>query len=109
MKAKTKQSENEREIMSHKMYDVKCPSCNAELRINHDDGCGYSEDEWHQQECSKCLKIFAYTTSIHFYYHAKKADCLNDGKHKYEPTRTIPIEAAVLRCKDCGDEKPLEK
>lgn len=90
-------------------YDVNCPYCNAGLNINHDEGYGYEEDELHQQECGKCEKVFVYTTAIIYHYSERRADCLNDGEHKYEPTRTIPVEATRLRCKECGDEKPLEK
>lgn len=41
-------------------------------------------------------------------YNKEYAECLNGGEHKYEPTKTIPVEAIRLRCTDCGDEKPLE-
>lgn len=95
--------------MNHRAYDISCPYCNADLDINHDDGCGYEEDKLHQQECSKCLKTFTYTTSIICLYSVGKSDCLNGGEHKYEPTKTFPVEATRLRCKDCGDEKPPEE
>ena len=87
--------------------DTECPYCGADVEINHDDGYGYSEDDLHQQECGECGKTFAYTTMICFYYRARKADCLNDGEHQYEKTKTYPPEFARLRCKDCGHEKPL--
>jgi len=86
---------------------VNCPYCEADIEINHDDGSGYSEDELHTQECPKCEKSFAFYTSIHFSYSVRKADCLNDGNHNYERTKTYPPEFAVMRCVMCGDEKPL--
>lgn len=89
------------------MYDASCPYCNADIDINHDDGYGYEEDELHQQECNKCLKVFTYRTSIILLYSVDKADCLNGGEHKYEITKTIPIEARRLRCSACEDEKPI--
>lgn len=85
--------------------DVQCPYCGANQEINHDDGCGYAEDEIHQQECSECEKVFIFTTSIHFYYSADKADCLNGAEHDYQRTRTYPPEAAKLRCTICGEER----
>lgn len=95
-------------MINFKTYDTNCPYCNASLDINHDDGYGYEENEIHQQECSKCLKTFIYTTGAIYLYSVSKADCLNDREHKYEPTKTFPVEATRLRCSTCGDEKPLE-
>ncbi len=90
------------------MNDVDCPYCDMELEIDHDDGYGYEEGETYQQECKYCGKTFVYTTSRIFYYDVEKADCLNDGEHEYEKTRTYPPQFARLRCKMCGDEKPLD-
>jgi len=64
--------------------DVECPYCGKPQEINHDDGYGYEEDEPHNQECGDCGKVFAFTTSISFYYDAYQADCLNDGEHDME-------------------------
>jgi hypothetical protein len=91
------------------MSDVKCPYCEGDIEIDHDDGYGYEEGEIYNQECGKCGKIFVYRTSILFYYDLEKADCLNDEEHKYEKTKTYPPQFARLRCKICGDEKPIEK
>lgn len=93
----------------NKTYDIDCPYCQAGLDIKHDDGYGREEDELYQQECRHCQKIFTYTTSIVYFYNAQKADCLNDGQHKYESTKTFPAEATRLRCTDCGDEIPLKE
>jgi hypothetical protein len=87
--------------------DVECPYCGAEVEIDHDDGYGYAEDETHHQQCHECLKTFVYTTAVIFHHSAEQADCLNDGEHQYEKTRTHPINFARLRCKTCGDEKLL--
>jgi len=95
---------NERE---EEMRDVECPYCGADVEINHDDGYGYEESELHQQECRKCGKTFAFTTAISVDHEAFKADCLNGDEHQYEKTKTWPPEFAKLRCKTCGDEKPL--
>lgn len=89
------------------MKDTECPYCGAGVEINHDDGYGYNEDDLHQQECGACGKTFAYTTAIHFSYRTSKADCLNDGEHQYERTKTYPPEFARLQCQMCGHEKPL--
>ena len=88
------------------MRDTECPYCGADVEINHDDGYGYDESDMHQQEC-ECGKTFAYFTAIHFTYRTYKADCLNGGEHDYRKTATYPPEFARLRCKMCGDERPL--
>lgn len=90
--------------------DVECPYCEKELDICHDDGFGYEEGVKHQYECPHCGKSFVFETSISFYYEAEKADCLNDGKHDYNITKTIPKEFSVMRCSMCGDERePTEE
>lgn len=92
------------------MKDIKCPYCNYAQDIDHDDGYGYEEGELHKQECESCEKYFTFTTSIHYYYEANKADCLNGAEHKYKATRTYPIEWTRMECIDCGDERrPTEQ
>jgi len=88
------------------MKDVKCPYCDKEQDINHDDNYGYEEDTVHKQECGSCRKTFTYTTSIHFYYEPSKANCLNGGKHKKEQVWGVPKEffVGVMRCSGCGEE-----
>ncbi len=84
-----------------------CPYCGNENEINHDDGYGFEEDEIFEQQCAKCEKYFAYTTFTHFSYTARKAACMNGGKHRRKRTRTHPPQYARWRCVACGDEKPL--
>ena len=91
------------------MKDIKCPYCGADNKVNHDDGCGYAEDELHQMQCGSCDKDFVFTTAIIFHYSAHKADCLNDGVHDYQITNTYPKRYSRLRCSMCGDEKSLPK
>ena len=87
------------------MNDINCPYCGAGQYINHDDGCGYEEDTLHDQECSYCEKSFVFTTAIHFFYEAKKADCLNGAEHKYKPTMTVPRRYTKMECPDCGTRR----
>lgn len=89
------------------MKDVNCPYCNSEQEIDHDGGVGYEEGVTHNQRCSDCGKTFAYTTSISFYYEPSKADCLNDGEHRYGITNTHPKCFSKMVCSDCGDERDL--
>ena len=63
---------------------VYCPYCGKGQEIIHDDGYGYDEDKVYEQECDDCDKIFSFTTSIHFYYEASKAPCLNGGDHVFQ-------------------------
>lgn len=89
------------------MNDIECPYCGAEQEINHDDGYGYEEDQIFQQECSECEKSYAYTTAIILHHTATKAECLNDGNHKYAQTHTFPKEFTEMECPDCGTRRKL--
>lgn len=50
------------------MSDVRCPYCNHDQEINHDDGYGYDEDREHEQSCVKCSQEFKFTTAISWDY-----------------------------------------
>ena len=88
--------------------DVNCPYCGKGQDINHDDGYGYDEDDVFEQECSKCDKVFVYTTTISFYYEAEKAPCKNDeGEHDWKDRVGSP-EAAVKGkqfCAVCDEQR----
>lgn len=82
-------------------HDIKCPYCGHPQEICHDDGYGYEEGHKHQQECGKCEKTFAYTTSISYYYEAEKADCKNgQAEHKWLLQGWFSAECTV-----CGDSR----
>lgn len=92
------------------MKDVKCPYCGEEQDINHEDGYDYDEGETFQQDCKSCGKTFAYETERTFSYDVHKADCLNGGKHKWQPTRTTPQYATKMFCTECGKYRnPTDK
>lgn len=91
------------------MKDVNCPYCGVEIEICHDDGFGYEEGIYHEDECYECEKRFVFTTIICVYHDAFKADCLNDGEHQFKETNTFPHEFTRLKCTTCGLEKNLEK
>jgi len=88
------------------MEDVECPYCEKWNEINHDDGYGYEEGETYEQTCDHCGKIFVYTTSIHFYYDAKKAPCKNGGEHDWKKIDGWPKEYFKnrRRCSCCDEE-----
>lgn len=71
--------------------DLECPYCEKELEVCHDDGFGYDEGVKHQMECVFCEKSFVFETSISFYCEPEKADCLNDGNHKWRKSNTFPV------------------
>lgn len=58
------------------MSDVKCPYCEHEQEINHDDGYGYEDGEDYEQECVSCEKTFDFTTCVSFdyYVHRQESD-----------------------------------
>lgn len=91
------------------MDDVNCPYCDHAQDIDHDDGYGYDESSTHEQACEGCDKLFAYTTSVHYYYSAKKADCLNGGQHKLRPRVISPKPKNTPQvCVDCGYTEQAE-
>lgn len=85
----------------------ECPYCGKSVKINHDDGYGYAAGKLHDQQCPHCDKYFVYQTTIDVYHELFKATCLNDGEHKFEITKCYPKRFAVMRCTECGEEKPL--
>lgn len=92
------------------MEDLECPYCGKYLDVCHDDGFGYEEGVLHEMECNHCNKSFVFQTSISFDYEPYKADCLNDGKHDYKATTTIPKECTQMECKMCSDRRqPTDK
>ena len=89
------------------MKDAECPYCGAEIEISHEDGYGLEEGTIFNQECPRCWMVFAFTTSVSYYYDTKQAPCLNGGEHKFKRTVTFPAEFARMRCSVCGEERPL--
>lgn len=92
-------------------YDVECPYCGNGEYICHDDGFGYTEGVRHEMQCNKCEKTFVFETSISFYYHPEKADCLNGSPHNlkdviYQPKND---DLTWVRCQDCDYEKRAMK
>jgi 5-methylcytosine-specific restriction endonuclease McrA len=86
----------------------KCPYCQEDVRIEHDDGYGLAESEPHQHECSHCGKTFVYYTTISIDHDVRKADCLNGiCDHNYEKSRTYPPQFARMICTMCGDQKVI--
>lgn len=85
--------------------DVVCPYCGAEQEICHDDGHGYEEGVFWEQQCGDCDKYFVFKTYLSFSYDAYKADCLNGKKHKYKLVVHSPkCWPKWKRCTTCGDE-----
>lgn len=83
------------------MADMECPYCGADQTVCHDDGAGYSEDEFHEHTCRKCDKTFTFTTCISFSYTPHKADCLNDAEHDLKFCKSFPEQYSSMRCKHC--------
>jgi len=83
-------------------YQTECPYCQHIHRIELED---YSEDLIHETECPKCEKLFVYTVSILISIYSKSANCLNTGKHIFEPTTTGPKCYTKMRCFTCGTER----
>ncbi|WCE67932.1 hypothetical protein PL335_06190 [Sulfitobacter faviae] len=87
------------------MTDMRCPYCEAECEVCHDDGAGYAEEVRHVHECHECDKVFVFETVITFEYHPYPTECLSDGSHEWEPSFTFPIEHTRGVCKHCHTER----
>jgi len=89
--------------------DINCPYCHHGQNIEHDGGFGFEEDRAHEMQCSNCDKYFVFYTSIHYYYEARQADCLNDGEHDWKAQICFPKEATQMQCTMCEDtRRPTE-
>lgn len=84
-----------------------CPYCDTKVRINHDDGYGFEEDETYEQECYKCEKVFTYTTMVAYMYSPQKAPCLNGEPHRWKQMIGVPEEYFENRerCEWCDEER----
>jgi len=93
------------------MYDIKCPYCNEEEEINHDDGYGYEEGKLFEQECGSCEMVFLYSTHISFDHDAYKAPCKNGKPHKWEPCCGYPkgYMENRHRCSYCDEVEIIDK
>lgn len=91
------------------MIDANCPYCGSGQEINHDGGYGYDDSETYSQDCVDCGKTFAFTTYFIIGHETHKADCLNGAEHKYEPTRTYPVEYTKMECASCGETRKPTK
>lgn len=94
--------------MSDKSYNricdsvAKCPYCKNHLLINIKAN-GISEEQDYEYTCGYCGKIFIYTTTIKIAVkcNTKKADCLNNGKHKWGKFYKDSLGRQVRECIAC--------
>ena len=87
------------------MDNVECPYCGETQEINHDDGAHYDENESETMECSDCDKTFMVSVWISRTFEGVKVDCLNDGKHIWRPTNTIPRYFTRMKCETCDEKR----
>lgn len=88
------------------MRDVECPYCEAEQDICHDDGYGYDEGVFHEQECRYCEKTFTFQTMVSYVYEVSRADCLNGGDHELQPVMHVPFQYPDwVKCANCEFER----
>lgn len=89
------------------METVNCPYCGELTELNMDNGAYYNEDRRESDYCEYCDKYFMVSAYCVWSYEAEKADCLNDGKHKYKLTNTYPKIASRMQCLICDGEREL--
>lgn len=88
------------------MEDLECPYCRAEQEPEHEFIHEVDQDKLYQQECESCSKTFTYTTTVVLLHSERKADCLNDGEHRWEKVVSHPnLYPHRRRCEDCGLEE----
>lgn len=87
------------------MSDIKCPYCELEQEINHDDGYGYDEGEMHSQECERCQREFNFTTQIMYNYSAYCLDGDCDYDEPSEMTLSNGSKYNFYQCKNCENTK----
>lgn len=86
------------------MYEIECPYCGKinEVSCEHLD---FRDGETSYLECRECGKQFIAVTDVQITFDSHKADCLNDGEHKWKPTITAPRAFTRMRCECCGQER----
>lgn len=101
----------EEELKYYTTSNIRCPYCNADIKIDHEDGHGYEEGETHKQECPVCDKVFKFYTHVSFSYEVGKCDCQNEGgEHVWKPTNTYPKKYTQMECEICGERRrPTEE
>lgn len=90
------------------MDEIECPYCEYSYDLNHDDGAFYDEENRTEEECPQCEKKFMVTSSLSWDFEAEKADCLNNGVHKWEKKyneRHYPALQHKEICKECDSER----
>jgi hypothetical protein len=87
------------------MSDLKCPYCQTEQEINHEDGVGYEESTTHEQHCTSCNEEFCFETSISFSYDV----FCREGDHDMEPWgENYPNMFDCKKCDFYGMVRPEE-
>lgn len=80
---------------------LECPYCEHEFALAYSNE---EQDEYYQEECTKCGKIFVYEIEIEITTKSRKSDCLNGGEHKFVKTECYPEFMAQRYC-DCGESE----
>ena len=92
------------------MSDMKCPYCEAEQEACQDDIDLTDDSERHAHECTECGKNFVFRVYVAISYEPAKADCLNDGNHKWFPSNTWPQCHTRMLCRTCdASRKPTDE
>ncbi len=92
------------------MDEITCPYCEHSYDLNHDDGAFYDEEHRTEEECPKCEKKFMVSSSISWNFEGEKADCLNDGNHKWEKEYSLkhyPEFQDREICRQCDEKRRL--
>lgn len=89
------------------MRDINCPYCNKHQEADLEFVDIFDEDYLNEMSCNSCGKNFTFITSVSIDCEANKADCLNDGNHKYARTHIIPWSCSKMKCQTCEERRDL--
>lgn len=92
------------------MKEITCPYCEHEYDLCHDDGAFYNQDGVEVEECPNCEKSFLVHSSVSWYFEAEKAECLNDGNHKWKKEYGVMYPELANRevCEVCDTKRQLQ-
>ena len=86
---------------------LTCPERQHKNKVPPD--C-HETDQYHEVQCAKCEKYFAFTVEYWPSYSVHKVDCANGSPHDWQPIVGWPREhfENQRRCRHCQEERSVE-
>lgn len=92
------------------MYNLECPYCHKEIRLDFtDDGYYIENEELFQKECPECEMLLNVYPTIRVDFELEKCVCQGEN-HVWQPTITSPHCMTEMECIYCGKRrKPTDE